>query len=174
MEAFDPFNFESEGFVESVAVDFPVDCFPDFPEIVATATEQHAQLDEVHDSDLGTIEISEELTATYYTQLRQCSVKVTGTISAGGRNRSEKSWDISLLDPKQQIDEIKSKSTDCVTALGGGNSFRLKEQHAHKRNSPLLEYSCGSSLRPVPMVSCRGTFVNYPGTELMTSACVCF
>ena len=156
MEAFDPFNFD-ESFVDSPADGdgFPVDCFPEI------ATEQHVQ-DEANDSDQGvaTIEISEELTATYYTKIRQCSVKVTGSVNVGvsseGRDRS---WDVSLLDPKEEIDEITTSSTDCVTAMEASNSFRLKEQHPHERNTPLLEYSCSSSLRPVPLVSCRGTLV---------------
>jgi len=153
MEAFDPFKFDSENFVDS-SVDkdgFPVDCFPE-----VVATEQHVQLDGVEsDQGVATIDISEEMTATYYTKIRQCSVKVTGSVKVGtisaGANGTVRSWDVSLLDPKQQIDEITPKSTDCATAIEGSNSFRLKEPN--KSNSPLLEYSCGSSLRPVPMVS---------------------
>lgn len=112
--------------------------------------------------------IAEEMSVVHRSSTNLCSVKVRGNISASNptqQKREQISCNLSFIDPKSHIDTISSKNYDCARRATTPDvnkyaSFCLSipERKDVDNNStswfgnPLIEYTCGKNLRPVPML----------------------
>ena len=105
--------------------------------------------------------ICEEMSVIHKTQTDQSSVKIRGTLQLEKRARAipgqQLTCDVSLLDPTGHLDGAISINNDFVqsttSALGADNSFRIIIPETENWFcGPLIEYTCGHKLQPVPMV----------------------
>jgi len=125
-----------------------------------------------------TFVIAEEMSVIHNSQTNQCSVKVRGNISLqleaySHANPGQQMYcDVSVLDPNGHIDTAASKNDDYAQPIASANEFTtmnhshaavsdtafrisMPEFNGQKDNwsgSPLIEYTCGDKLRPVPML----------------------
>mmetsp|Transcript_27825 Transcript_27825/g.47300 ORF Transcript_27825/g.47300 Transcript_27825/m.47300 type:complete len:404 (+) Transcript_27825:118-1329(+) len=116
-----------------------------------------------------TFVVAEEMTVIHKSKNNQCSVKVRGKISLEKSSHSHPSQqidcDLSLVDPQGHLDTTTSKNLDFVQPMASADEFTsMKHTNTVVSNTafrismpefnggPLIDYTCGDNLRPVPML----------------------
>lgn len=161
-------TFPSLALTDSGATDqfgFPSSCFPATFEHAASGVREanERQRPVPRTLDGVTMVMGEEMSVIHKTHTNQCSVKVRGRISLEARAHADWiSCDVALLDPAGHLDGAAALD-DVVRPLaaargaGGAASFRISlpagaGEEERRRGGPLIEYTCGDRLRPVPML----------------------
>lgn len=104
--------------------------------------------------------VREEMSVVHRSSTNECSVSVRGTVSVSRTDGEVEAdgggtatCDLSLGDPSGHVESAASKSYDIAEPMDN-LAFRVSVPDEAVEVGPIVEYSCGESLRPVPMVRC--------------------
>mmetsp|Transcript_7980 Transcript_7980/g.17997 ORF Transcript_7980/g.17997 Transcript_7980/m.17997 type:complete len:407 (-) Transcript_7980:179-1399(-) len=176
MKEFTSFSSMTLGSDATDQFDFPSNCFSDTFEHTAGADDSFTtdassfkNVPIAGNLEGVTVVVAEEMSVIQKSQTNECSVKIRGNISLEAPSHAKPgqqvSCDVSFLDPKGHLDAVASRNYDCAQptmdpthATNSDTAFRIsmpKVVDGQKDNSfgsPLIQYTCGDTLRPVPML----------------------